>query len=121
MCVALNTLSEHSNICNSTSQQVEEFHVRCIAHVTNLVVNDCLTYIHKQVDQFRKLLIAVERSVEKRDFYKQAQKQLGLTASLSGLDIVIRWSSTFRMEKAANKARPIIIQKQRKSVTSTHL
>lgn len=47
--------SEFAYQLNLASRTVDEIHVRCIAHVVNIPVNDYLGYVQKQINQIRSL------------------------------------------------------------------
>lgn len=108
MCTAMAKLIDKMNIKNNTNRRVCDMHVRCIAHVVNLAVKDCLNDVHQEINSVRSLLSAIRCSVKRRDAYEHAERQLGLTVSLPSLDVPTRWSSTFNMIKNAYKARSIL-------------
>lgn len=108
ICSAMEKLLDMLNIRNNTSTVITNFHVRCIAHVVHLAVGECLKDIHGNVSLSWSLLSAIRWSIKRRDIYEKTQKQLEITVSLSCLDVLTRWSSTFNMIRNVTKARPIL-------------
>lgn len=75
------------NITNNKSRTVSDLHLRCIAHVVDLAVKDCLTDINAQINQIRSLLSVMRCSINRSDMYEDTQRQLGLTVALPSMDV----------------------------------
>ncbi|XP_059441916.1 zinc finger BED domain-containing protein RICESLEEPER 2-like [Corylus avellana] len=77
------------------------FHVRCCAHMTNLLVQDGLDEISLIVDCVRdriKYLVASESRLIK---FSEIAKQLQLASKKLILDVPTRWNSTYKMLSTA--------------------
>jgi hypothetical protein len=73
------------------------FHVRCCAHITNLLVQDGLDEIKVITDRVRdgiKYIVASEGRLIK---FAELAKQCQLTARKLFLDVTTRWNSTYLM------------------------
>lgn len=108
MCSAMSKLTDMMNIRNNSARCVQDIHVRCIAHVVNIAVKDCLAEVHDHISQIRALLSAIRSSVKRRDIFETTQRQLGLTVGMPSLDVPTRWSSTFTMIRGAYRARSVL-------------
>jgi len=77
------------------------FHVRYVAHITNLLVQDGLGEIYSIVDcvwNGIKYLVASEERLVK---FSEIAKQLQLTSKKLFLDVATQWNSTYMMLVAA--------------------
>lgn len=59
MVSAIERLSDLLNIDNNSSGTVNDLHIRCLAHILNLAVKDCLTDVHIQIGEIHGLLSAM--------------------------------------------------------------
>ncbi|CAO2816261.1 unnamed protein product [Amaranthus hypochondriacus] len=76
----------------------EYLHVRCIAHIMNLVVNDGLKLVTNAVCRVRgavKFILSSPSRIEK--FYKCVLDEKIPSKNMLCLDVVTRWNSTFLM------------------------
>lgn len=73
------------------------FHVRCMAHVNNLAVKECMLKVYSKIEKIRYLLSAIRASVKCRDLFESVSKELHLTCQLPNPDSETRWSSTLIM------------------------
>ncbi|XP_059446001.1 zinc finger BED domain-containing protein RICESLEEPER 2-like [Corylus avellana] len=83
------------------------FHVRCVAHVTNLMVQDGLAEIGDIVDCVRdgiKYLVASEGRLVK---FASHAKNLQLSKKKLFLDVPTRWNSTYMMLATALEFREV--------------
>ncbi|XP_059461777.1 zinc finger BED domain-containing protein RICESLEEPER 2-like [Corylus avellana] len=83
------------------------FHVRCCAHVTNLLVKDGLTEIKPIVDCVRdgiKYLVASESRLLK---FAEHASNLQLSKKKLFLDVPTRWNSTYMMLATALEFREV--------------
>lgn len=86
-----------------------EIHVRCMAHVVNLAVKVSFEMIKKDVCKVRKLIVAIRKSVNRRERFDELKASMGYSdVLLPGIDVENRWSSTYYMLLRALKARPIL-------------
>jgi len=80
----------------------EHLHVRCCAHILNLLVQDGMKIIHSTIQKIRELLKHIDSSLSRLQVFNTIANGKGL-ASKSGiyLDISIRWNSTYKMIREA--------------------
>lgn len=107
ICSAMGKWWTMLNIWNSTLKVLTDLHLRCIAHVINLATCDCLKKVHGQIDQIRSLLSALGSSIKRHGIFESTRRQLRLTVTLPGLDVVTRWSSSFEMVQKACKSSTV--------------
>lgn len=76
----------------------ELFHVRCSAHILNLVVQDGLKDIDDSVEKIRECVKYVKDSQGRKDGFSKSVKQTSLYLKKSLVqDVPTRWNSTFMM------------------------
>jgi len=83
------------------------FHVRCCAHITNLMVQDSLGEIGDIVDCVRdgiKFLVASEGRLKQ---FTEIAKNLHLSSKKLFLDVPTRWNSTYLMLSAAYEFKDV--------------
>lgn len=85
------------------------FHIRCVAHVLNLAVKDCMKIVHSEISSIRHAIHALSISTKRRDIFLSLCKELHCSVEIPGLDVDTRWSSTFIMIKKAYKAKRVIM------------
>uniref|UniRef100_A0A803MDX6 SRP54-type proteins GTP-binding domain-containing protein n=1 Tax=Chenopodium quinoa TaxID=63459 RepID=A0A803MDX6_CHEQI len=75
------------------------FHIRCCAHIINIIVQSGLSCIENILDKIRNLVKYVTRSSSRsKDFYDTAQKHFHLDAKRKlRMDMQVRWNSTYMM------------------------
>ncbi|KAJ4782868.1 hypothetical protein LUZ62_067125 [Rhynchospora pubera] len=78
------------------------FHVRCAAHIINLVVQAGITEIKNIIDGIRRVIIKIKNSpLLEQEFRKRAMEcELDPSKGLS-FDVITRWNSTYLMLKDA--------------------
>jgi len=82
----------------------EFFHLRCCAHVLNLVVTDGLIKHHDFIAAVRNAIRFVRSSPQRSSKFKECIKFYGITCKkILCLDVTKRWNSTYLMLKAAEK------------------
>lgn len=104
----MDKLIEMLNIRNNKFRLVNEFYIRCIAHIDNHSLKHCLNVAHKHGGEIRSLMSAMRSSVKRRYLYEITQKKLELTVTLPSLDVATRWPSTFWMVRNAYKESAIL-------------
>ena len=78
------------------------FHVRCCAHVLNLMVQDGLSEIHDVIENIRESVKYMKMSPSRLDKFNEIVKQLKLSTSKHLiLDVPTRWNSTHAMLESA--------------------
>ena len=82
----------------------EFLHMRCCAHILNLIVGDGLKEIYTSIARVRDVVRYVRSSPNRFEIFKQcAEKQKINCKSLLCLDVPTRWNSTNQMLEAACK------------------
>lgn len=78
------------------------FHVRCCAHIINLLVKDGLNVIDKFISNVRDSVKYLKGSPSRMDnFYKIAHQLRVSTTKNLVLDVATRWNSTYAMLESA--------------------
>ncbi|XP_062150442.1 zinc finger BED domain-containing protein RICESLEEPER 2-like [Alnus glutinosa] len=105
--VALRHLRDVFNMRKSLVVGGKLFHVRCCAHITNLMVQDGLGEIGDIVDCVRdgiKFLVASEGRLKQ---FTEIAKNLHLSSKKLFLDVPTRWNSTYLMLSAAYEFKDV--------------
>jgi hypothetical protein len=74
-------------------------HQRCACHIINLIVKSCLTILKQYLDDFRKAINFLNSSNQRIGAYKSYCLSMDVTPRKFGVDIDVRWNSTFFMLK----------------------
>ena len=78
------------------------FHIRCCAHILNLIVRDGLSVIQKGVEKIRDNVHYWTATPARVENFENAKKQLGIKETKNlVLDCKIRWNSTYLMLSTA--------------------
>ncbi|XP_011080812.1 zinc finger BED domain-containing protein RICESLEEPER 2-like [Sesamum indicum] len=83
------------------------FHVRCCAHILNLIAQDGLSDIKDIVDVIRDSVEYVRRSDARFKIFSEIVKQLNLPDKKLVDDCRTRWNSTYEMLAAAIKFKDV--------------
>jgi len=105
--VAIRILKDEFGVKKTLSVGGEIFHVRCCAHIINLLVQDEISQIGDIVDCVRdgiKYLIASEGMLKQ---FGEIAKQLQLSSKKLILDVPTRWNSTYMMLFVALEFREV--------------
>ena len=79
-------------------------HMRCCAHILNLVVNEGLKDYHHSISAIRHAVRYVRSSPSRLAKFKEAMAAENITSKgLVCLDVATRWNSTYRMLESASK------------------
>ena len=74
------------------------FHVRCCAHIVNLVVNDGLQPLEPLINKLRETVKYIKKSPSRMYKFLQICSSLALQIGPGlSLDVSTRWSSTYKM------------------------
>ena len=86
----------------TSSVRAKYLHVRCIAHILNLIVQDGLKDVHVSVKKVRESVRYIRNSPARLRKFKELSELVGVEhkSSLS-LDVPTRWNSTYEMLKRA--------------------
>ncbi|XP_010513568.1 PREDICTED: zinc finger BED domain-containing protein RICESLEEPER 4-like [Camelina sativa] len=84
----------------------EYFHVRCAAHVLNVIVQDGLAVIGDSLDQIRESIKYVQRSERREILFAKCVESVGIKHKAGLLlDVKTIWNSTYKMLDRALKYR----------------
>ncbi|XP_062005944.1 zinc finger BED domain-containing protein RICESLEEPER 2-like [Rosa rugosa] len=86
-------------------------HVRCTAHITNLIVGHGLKRLQKSVLAIRNVVKYVRSSPNRLDSFRKAVERVKLPLKgLVCLDVPTRWNSTYLMLEAALKFKKTFVR-----------
>jgi hypothetical protein len=105
--VAIRILKDDFTLKKTLAVKGQLFHVRCCAHITNLLVQDGISQIGDIVDCVRddiKYIIASEGRLKQ---FVEIAKQLQLSYKKLILDVPTRWNSTYMMLSTALEFREV--------------
>ncbi|GAU36169.1 hypothetical protein TSUD_274470 [Trifolium subterraneum] len=96
-------LKEHLEISNSLLLNGEYFHIRCSAHVLNLIVQDGLKTVSDELHKIRQSVGYVKVTESRTLAFFECVKNIGDIDTTIGLrsDCVTRWNSTYIMLQSA--------------------
>lgn len=111
--MALTTDNGSEMVAGTTLLEAEldsaPIHVRCMAHVVNVAVKAAFEMIKSNVGKLRSLILAIRKSVKRRERFEKLKSNMGYDAVLlPSSDVKTRWSSTYYMLTAAVKAKPVL-------------
>ncbi|KAM2246368.1 hypothetical protein ACFXTI_007190 [Malus domestica] len=96
----------------------EYLHVRCVAHITNLIVGQGMKRLTKCLLAIRNCVRFVRSSPQRLEYFKQAVFMEKLTCKASVcLDCPTRWNSTFHMLEVAIKFKKAFARMREESDT----
>ncbi|KAK1309653.1 hypothetical protein QJS10_CPA08g01608 [Acorus calamus] len=100
--VAVRNLKDYFSVKGSLFFGGKIFHVRCCAHVLNLMVQDGLSEIRDVVENVRETVKYIKMSPSRLHKFMEIVKQLQLSTSKRLiLDVPTRWNSTYAMLESA--------------------
>ncbi|XP_039117765.1 zinc finger BED domain-containing protein RICESLEEPER 2-like [Dioscorea cayenensis subsp. rotundata] len=101
--VAVNLLKANLNLNNQNALVLDGrlFHVRCCAHILNLLVQDGLGEISDIVCNVPASVKHISKSVSRLTMFSDITKQLNLSNKKLVLDVCTRWNATYYMLQAA--------------------
>ncbi|KAF7815103.1 zinc finger BED domain-containing protein RICESLEEPER 2-like [Senna tora] len=100
-------LKEHLSLQNSLLCRGEFFHVRCCAHILNLIVQEGLKVASGALNKIRESIKYVKASEARMISFNECVAQVGGIDTGMGLrlDVSTRWNSTYVMLESAIKYR----------------
>ncbi|XP_062094148.1 zinc finger BED domain-containing protein RICESLEEPER 2-like [Humulus lupulus] len=82
----------------------EMFHMRCSAHILNLIVTDGLKELNDAISSIQNAVRYVQSSPARLKRFKESCKDANIESkALLCLDVVTRWNSTYLMLESATK------------------
>ncbi|KAK3212211.1 hypothetical protein Dsin_016917 [Dipteronia sinensis] len=95
--IILDKLSSDSTLLNG-----EMFHVRCSAHILNLIVKEGLDVINDSIDRIRGSVSYWTASPKREEKFLETVRELEIESTKKlALDCKTRWNSTFLMIRSA--------------------
>jgi len=87
----------------------EHLHVRCCAHILNILVQDGMRTIHSVIKMIRELLKHIDSSPSRLQAFNSIANGKGV-ASKAGvyLDVPTRWNSTYKMIREASDYKAVL-------------
>ncbi|KAH0645050.1 hypothetical protein KY284_032934 [Solanum tuberosum] len=102
--VAVLELSKKLDMWGTNMMEGKHLHVRCMAHILNLIVQDGLKEIGPSIKRVRQMVKYVRSSSTRtRNFLKCVEMQKIECDKMLSLDVPTRWNSTYLMLDTAEK------------------
>ena len=103
--VLIRTLKSELLLQNSLVCDGEFMHIRCCAHILNLIVQEGLKALGDSLDHIRESIKYVKGSESRMMKFKQCIEKLGDidAKTVFCIDVPTRWNSTFFMLESALK------------------
>uniref|UniRef100_A0A7N2MX95 Transposase n=1 Tax=Quercus lobata TaxID=97700 RepID=A0A7N2MX95_QUELO len=102
--VAISYLKDATNRWKGTVLGNEFVHVRCCAHILNLIVTDGLKHHNKSIDRVRHAVRYVKASPNRLQTFKRCVEKMKIESKvILCLDVATRWNSTYKMLENAEK------------------
>ncbi|XP_030939625.1 zinc finger BED domain-containing protein RICESLEEPER 2-like [Quercus lobata] len=96
---------------NGTVLGNELMHMRCCAHILNLIVGEGLKEIDASVARVREAVRYVKSSPNRNQTFRNFMERLGMESkSLLCLDVPTRWNSTYLMLETAKKFEKVFLR-----------
>ncbi|KAE8732018.1 hypothetical protein F3Y22_tig00002255pilonHSYRG00010 [Hibiscus syriacus] len=107
--VAISYLKSRMEDWNTHPLKGEHMHVRCCAHILNLVVQDGLKKWNSSISKIMNAIIYVRASPGRMDKFRSCIKEARLLdKSIVQLDVPTRWNSTYLMLENWETARCLV-------------
>uniref|UniRef100_A0A3Q7J4X6 HAT C-terminal dimerisation domain-containing protein n=1 Tax=Solanum lycopersicum TaxID=4081 RepID=A0A3Q7J4X6_SOLLC len=102
--VAVLELSKKLDMWGTNLMEGKHLHVRCMAHILNLIMQDGLKEIGHSIKKVRQMVKYVRSSSSRaRNFLKCVEMQKIECDKMLSLDVPTRWNSTYLMLDTAEK------------------
>ncbi|XP_074570531.1 zinc finger BED domain-containing protein RICESLEEPER 2-like [Curcuma longa] len=119
--VAVRMLKDNLSYKNNLSLGGKLFHVRCCAHILNLLVQDGLSEIQDIIFNVRESVKHITASETRVTIFSEISKQLKLSSKKLVLDCCTRWNATFCMLSAALEFKDVFPRYAARDTTYTFL
>ena len=83
------------------------FHVRCCAHILNLIVKDGLKQVDSTLEKIRDIAYNINCSQAKHELFFYCCKIANMKRKNINLDIPIRWNSTYKLLQNITKYKKV--------------
>ncbi|KAG6506276.1 hypothetical protein ZIOFF_031598 [Zingiber officinale] len=119
--VAVRMLKDKLSYKNNLPLGGKLFHVRCCAHILNLLVQDGLSEIQDIIFNVRESVKHIAASETRVNIFSEISKQLKLSSKKLVLDCCTRWNATFCMVSAALEFKDVFPRYAARDATYTFL
>ncbi|KAG8650724.1 hypothetical protein MANES_07G065770v8 [Manihot esculenta] len=119
--VAVRMLKDNIAYKNSLAHHGKLFHVRCCAHILNLLVQDGLSEIADIIKNVRESVKHLVVSKSRCLIFSEIAKQLKLPSKKLLLDCGTRWNATYFILSAALKFKDVFPRYQQRDSSYTYL
>ena len=92
----------------STPHAGQFFHLRCVCHIINLVVQDGLKHIGPHIEKIRSAILFIATSPSRQQDFESMCASFNVKPRKMKTDIKNRWNSTFLMLKSCRNHRDVI-------------
>lgn len=100
--IAARNLKALFNRCSGFLVMSDFFHVRCAAHILNLMVQEGLKEIHHVIENVREYILFIKRSPSRQHKFDEIARQIGIsTSKLLCTNVPTHWNSTYQMLESA--------------------
>ena len=97
------------------------FHVRCCAHILNLLVQDGLSEISDIIKNVHESVKHIVNAEARLNMFSEIAKQLKLSSKRLVLDCCTRWNATYYMLTAALEFKDVFPRYQQRDSTYVYL
>ncbi|CAN1750160.1 Zinc finger BED domain-containing protein RICESLEEPER 2 [Linum perenne] len=108
--LAMRTLKNTLTFVSKLPLSGEIFHVRCCAHILNLLVQCGLKEIEGIIENVRQSVKHIAMSEQRVNWFREIAKQLRLSGKKLTLDCCTRWNSTYFMLSGASEFKAVFPQ-----------
>ena len=95
--VALKNLAESLQVQRKLPLRGKLFHVRCCAHILNLLVQEGISEIGSIIENVRNSVKYISASINRMRLFAELAKQCGCGSKKLILDCATRWNATYMM------------------------
>ncbi|XP_075512776.1 zinc finger BED domain-containing protein RICESLEEPER 2-like [Primulina tabacum] len=115
--VAIRMLKDNLSYKNNLPLGGKLFHVRCCAHILNLLVQDGLSEIHNIISNVRESVKHISASEFRLNIFSEIAKQLQLSSKKLVMDCCTRWNATYCMLSTALEFKDVFPRYQQRDPT----
>ncbi|KAG6488202.1 hypothetical protein ZIOFF_056961 [Zingiber officinale] len=119
--VAVRMLKDNLSYKHNLPLSGKLFHVRCCAHILNLLVQDGLSEIEDIIFNVRESVKHIAASETRVNIFSEISKQLKLSSKKLVLDCCTRWNAIFCMLSAALEFKDVFPRYAARDVAYTFL